>query len=182
MMGEVAFVGFDMAAGGAASLIGCGALVLFVVLVAVASVVDFRARRIPNACVLAAVCLWAAARIAFGVCAGSVAAVFAGAMAPWDLTAFDGVVGAVVLGGGVLIATVAFEAFSGRAAMGGGDIKLLAVVGLFLGWERGVVCLFAACVAAVVASLVRRAAGSPDDGTFPFAPAILVGVVAALFV
>ena len=180
MMGRVAFVGFDVAAGGVASLIGCGALVLFVVLVAVASVVDFRARRIPNACVLAAAVLWVAARIAFGVCAGSAAAVFAGAMAPWGLTAFDGVAGAVVLGGGVLIATVAFEALSGRAAMGGGDIKLLAVVGLFLGWERGLICLFAACVVAVAVSLARQVAGSPDDGMFPFAPAILVGTVVAL--
>mgnify|MGYP004677716383 CR=1 FL=1 len=172
---------FDAAAGGVASLAGCGALALFVLIVAVSSVVDFRTRRIPNACVLAGACLWVAARVVLGACSGSVSAVFAEGMPPWGLTAPDGIVGAAVLGGGVLLATVAFEALSGRAAMGGGDIKLLAVVGLFLGWERGLACLFAACVVSVAVSFMRRLAGSPDAATFPFAPAILVGIVAALF-
>ena len=173
-------MGFDATSDGFAVLVGYGSMVLFVLLVAASAVVDFRERRIPNALVLSVAALWVVARIVLGVRVGSASAVFAARMLPWGLTAFDGVVGAAVLGGGVLLATVAFEAFSGRAAMGGGDIKLLAVVGLFLGWERGLVCLFAACVASVVVSVVRRVAGSPGDGTFPFAPAILVGVAAAL--
>lgn len=174
-------MGFDATVGGVASLVGYGAFALFVLIVTVSSVVDFRTRMIPNACILAAAGLWVVARIALGVCSGSVSAAFAEGMLPWELTVFDGVAGAAVLGGGVLLATVAFEALSGRAAMGGGDIKLLAVVGLFLGWERGLACLFAACVVSIAVSFVRRLAGSPDAGTFPFAPAILVGVAAVSF-
>ena len=66
--------------------------------------------------------------------------------------------------------------------MGGGDIKLLAVVGLFLGWERGLWCLFAACLIVLVMQMVPRfREGGKGIGsqTFPFAPAILVGVVIA---
>lgn len=173
-------MGFDATGDGFAMLAGCGSMALFVLLVAASAVVDFCERRIPNALVFAAAASWAVARIVLGVRMGSVSAMFAARMLPWGLTAFDGVVGAAVLGGGVLLATVVFEALSGRAAMGGGDIKLLAVVGLFLGWERGLVCLFAACIASVVVSAVRRVAGSPGDGTFPLAPAVLVGVAAAL--
>lgn len=158
---------------------GCVALAIFAVLLVVASVIDMRERRIPNALSIAAACVWAASRLALGFAGGSVAYAIDGLLAPWNLTAADGVMGALALGGGVLVLSLAFEALSGRASMGGGDIKLLAVAGLFLGWERGLMCLFVACAVAVVAMTLRRVLGKSSDGTFPFAPFILVGAVVA---
>lgn len=169
------------AAQGVAMVVGYGSAALFALVVVASSAVDLRERRIPNAFIAAAAFVWVAARVLLGVCSGSVAGAIAVSLEPWGLAAPDAVVGALALGGGVLLVTVAFEAISGRAAMGGGDIKLLAIVGLFMGWERGFACLFAACVVSVAVSVVRRIAGSPGDGTFPFAPAILAGAVAAAF-
>ena len=172
---------------------------LFLVLLAWASAIDLRERRIPNKLVAAMAVLWLAVRVllvamaavcsagAFGVDAQMGDAALAASatmmrMIPFGLTLGDGLVGALVLGGGSLAVSIAFERLAQRPSMGGGDIKLLAVVGLFLGWERGLWCLFAACLIVLVMQVVSRVReGGKGIGsqTFPFAPAILVGVAIA---
>ena len=178
---------------------GGASFVLFLVLLAWASTIDLRERRIPNKLVAAMAALWLAVRVllavmvaacsagAFGVDAqmgnaASAASVAAMRVSPFGLTLIDGLAGALVLGGGSLAVSLAFEHFAQRPSMGGGDIKLLAVVGLFLGWERGLWCLFAACLVVLAMQVVSRfREGGKRIGsqTFPFAPAILVGVVIA---
>lgn len=178
---------------------GGASFALFLVLLVWASAIDLRERRIPNKLVVAMATLWLAARVllavmavacsvgAFGVDAqmgnaASAASVAAMRVSPFGLTLGDGLVGTLVLGGGSLAVSIAFEGLAQRPSMGGGDIKLLAVVGLFLGWERGLWCLFAACLVVLVmqmASRVREGGKGIASQTFPFAPAILVGVVIA---
>ena len=172
---------------------------LFLVLLAWASAIDLRERRIPNKLVAAMAVLWLAVRVllaamAAACCAAGfgssaqigdaalVASVTMMKMIPFGLTLGDGLVGALVLGGGSLAVSIAFEHLAQRPSMGGGDVKLLAVVGLFLGWERGLWCLFAACLVVLVmqmASRFREGGKGIASQTFPFAPAILVGVVIA---
>lgn len=178
---------------------GGSSFALFLVLLTWASAIDLRERRIPNKLVAAMAVLWLAVRVllaamAAACCAASFgsgaqigdAALVASAammrMIPFGLTLGDGLVGALVLGGGSLAASIAFERLVQRPSMGGGDIKLLAVVGLFLGWERGLWCLFAACLVVLamqMASRFREGGKGIASRTFPFAPAILVGVVIA---
>ena len=177
---------------------GASSFALFLVLLAWASAIDLRERRIPNKLVAAMAVLWLAVRVllaamaavcsaGFGVDAqmgnaASAASVATMRVSPFGLTLGDGLVGALVLGGGSLAVSIAFERLAQRPSMGGGDIKLLAVVGLFLGWERGLWCLFAACLVVLVMQMVSRVReGGKGIGsqTFPFAPAILVGVVIA---
>lgn len=172
---------------------------LFLVLLAWASAIDLRERQIPNKLVAAMAVLWLAVRVllaamAAACCAAGfgsgaqigdaalVASVTMMKMIPFGLTLGDGLVGALVLGGGSLAVSIAFERLAQRPSMGGGDVKLLAVVGLFLGWERGLWCLFAACLVVLVMQAVSRVReGGKGIGSqmFPFAPAILVGVVIA---
>ena len=184
--------------GNAPAYAGGASFALFLVLLAWASAIDLRERRIPNKLVAAMAVLWLAVRVllaamaavcsaGFGVDAqmgnaASAASVATMRVSPFGLTLGDGLVGALVLGGGSLAASIAFERLTHRPSMGGGDIKLLAVVGLFLGWERGLWCLFAACLVVLVMQMVSRVReGGKGIGsqTFPFAPAILVGVVIA---
>lgn len=68
----------------------------------------------------------------------------------------SGLLGAVVLGGGLLVLTTLYELIRRKEAFGGGDIKLMAVLGLFLGLERGVVCLLTACLLSVAYVLGRE--------------------------
>lgn len=185
--------------GNAPAYAGGASFALFLVLLAWASAIDLRERRIPNKLVAAMAVLWLAVRVllaamAAACCAAGfgsgaqigdaalVASVTMMRMIPFGLTLGDGLVGALVLGGGSLAASIAFERLAQRPSMGGGDIKLLAAVGLFLGWERGLWCLFAACLVVLVmqvVSRVREGGKGIASQTFPFAPAILVGVVIA---
>lgn len=185
--------------GNAPAYAGGASFSLFLVLLAWGSVIDLRERRIPNKLVAAMAVLWLGARVVLvaaaaaccaagfgsGVQIGDAALVASAAMMrmiPFGLTLGDGLVGALVLGGGSLAVSIAFERLAHRPSMGGGDIKLLAVVGLFLGWERGLWCLFAACLIVLVmqaVSRVREGGKGIASQTFPFAPAILVGVAIA---
>lgn len=185
--------------GNAPAYAGGVSFALFLVLLAWASAIDLRERRIPNKLVAAMAVLWLAVRVllaamAAACCAAGfgsgaqigdaalVASVTMMKMIPFGLTLGDGLVGALVLGGGSLAVSIAFERLAQRPSMGGGDVKLLAVVGLFLGWERGLWCLFAACLVVLVmqmASRFREGGKGIASQTFPFAPAILVGVVIA---
>ena len=186
--------------GNAPAYAGGASFALCLVLLAWASAIDLRERRIPNKLVAAMAALWLGARVvlvavvaacfaagAFGSGAQmgdapSAASVATMEIFPFGLTLGDGLVGALVLGGGSLAISIAFERLAQRLSMGGGDIKLLAVVGLFLGWERGLWCLFVACLVVLVMQVVshfRECGKRIGFQTFPFAPAILVGVVIA---
>ena len=185
--------------GNAPAYAGGASFALFLVLLAWASAIDLRERRIPNKLVAAMAVLWLAVRVLLAAMAAACCAAGFGSgtqigdaalvasatmmrMIPFGLTLGDGLVGALVLGGGSLAASIAFEHLAQRPSMGGGDIKLLAAVGLFLGWERGLWCLFAACLIVLVmqvASRFREGGKGIGSQTFPFAPAILVGVVIA---
>jgi leader peptidase (prepilin peptidase)/N-methyltransferase len=59
----------------------------------------------------------------------------------------DAVLG-VLIGGGVLwLIGEAYHWYTGREGMGGGDVKMLAMVGAFLGWQQVLVTLVASSLA-----------------------------------
>lgn len=77
---------------------------------------------------------------------------------------------AVVYGGGLLGVSLIMDKVMGRDTMGGGDIKLFAVVGLYLGMVGTLFAMMMACVLGLVFNmLIRRKDG---DRAFPFGPAI----------
>lgn len=142
---------------------------LVVLLLVAATVTDVRTRRIPNLVPLAIVALWGLWRIVLGFAGmhtglGFVEEMFAPApdvtVPPGfeigGITVASGILGAVVLGGGLLVLTVGYEAFAHKQAFGGGDIKLMAALGLFLGLERGIVCLMVACVCSLIYAVIAR--------------------------
>ena len=66
---------------------------------------------------------------------------------------WDAVLGAVV-GGGVLFAIgEAYYRYSGQEGMGGGDVKMLAMIGAFLGWKLVLVTLVLSSFAGSLAGL-----------------------------
>ncbi|MCI8452297.1 MAG: prepilin peptidase [Eggerthellaceae bacterium] len=135
----------------------------FMLLLAVAAGDDLRELRIPNGIVAALAAVWIVWRIALAATHPE------GALVP-ALSVADGLLGALVLGGGLLAVTLAFEALTGRRAMGGGDVKLMAAVGLFLGIEGGLVCLLTAClISLLLALLLPRLGWAPRPA--PAAPA-----------
>ena len=74
------------------------------------------------------------------------------AVVPPGLT--DALIG-VAAGGGVLwLIAEAYYRFSGHEGMGGGDIKMLAMIGAFLGWQMVLVTLVLSSIAGSVIGLL----------------------------
>lgn len=91
-------------------------------------------------------------------------------------------VAGVLLGGGILWGLAVVSPFLfGKEGMGGGDIKLLAMIGAFLGWQSVLMTLM---VAAVVGSCVGIGLilfkCMSRDHYLPFGPFLALGAVFAL--
>ena len=71
------------------------------------------------------------------------------------------------------------EAGAEPVAMGFGDVKLAAVLGAFLGWEKFLVGLFLAVSLGALFGIVQRIAGG--GRLIPFGPYLLAGALLALF-
>jgi leader peptidase (prepilin peptidase)/N-methyltransferase len=89
----------------------------------------------------------------------------------------------VVVGGGILLALAwAYEAFTGVEGMGGGDIKLLAMIGAFLGWPSIPVTLFFSSLGGSVIGLTAMLVkGVGRRYAMPFAPFLCLGALLYLF-
>lgn len=89
----------------------------------------------------------------------------------------------VVVGGGFLLALAwAYEAFTGVEGMGGGDIKLLAMIGAFLGWTAIPFTLFFASLTGSVIGLgLMVGKGVGRRFALPFAPFLCLGALLYLF-
>ncbi len=89
----------------------------------------------------------------------------------------------IVTGGGFLLATAwVYEKFTGVEGMGGGDIKLLAMIGAFLGWPAIPVTLFvASLLGSLVGIICMVLTGAGRRLALPFAPFLCSGALAYLF-
>lgn len=90
-------------------------------------------------------------------------------------TALLALIPAVVLGGGILILSLIMDKILKKDTMGGGDIKLLAVLGLYLSGfptciAEGLLLLLAASVIGIVMGMIMTKAKT--DAIFPFGPAL----------
>ena len=89
----------------------------------------------------------------------------------------------ILIGGGVLLTLAwAYEAFTGVEGMGGGDIKLLAMIGAFLGWPSVPVTLFFSSQGGSVIGLTAMVIkGVGRKYALPFAPFLCLGALLYLF-
>lgn len=93
----------------------------------------------------------------------------------------------------LLLLTLVMEKILQKEAMGGGDIKLIFVTGLYLGWESNLLMMLVACIIGIVVGLVQGQGIQTEvsleeskeeeiEGNyFPFGPAIAIATVLCLF-
>jgi len=86
-----------------------------------------------------------------------------------------------VVGGGILYATAAlYEKATGREGMGGGDVKLLAMIGAFLGWKGAVLTIFLGSLLGVAGGVWAMRKGQEGLKTaIPFGPYLCVAALVA---
>jgi leader peptidase (prepilin peptidase)/N-methyltransferase len=89
----------------------------------------------------------------------------------------------VLIGGGLLLSVAwAYQSLTGVEGMGGGDVKLLAMIGAFLGWPSVPIALFFASLSGSVIGLALMLK-TRSDGKYaiPFAPFLCMGAIFHLF-
>ena len=88
-----------------------------------------------------------------------------------------------VLGGGILYGTaVAYEKITGREGMGGGDVKLIALIGAFLGWKGALFAIFWGSILGVAGGLFAMRKGKEGLKTaIPFGPYLCAAALIARF-
>ena len=92
----------------------------------------------------------------------------------------SGLIPGLVLGGGLLVLSLVMDKVLKKESMGGGDVKLLAVLGLYVTLAQGLLLMILACVIGIVMAKVTE---KPDgDGTFPFGPALSLSALVTLLV
>ena len=99
-----------------------------------------------------------------------------------DLTYMESLIG-LLIGGGILFGIAwGYYLLTGKEGMGGGDIKLLAMIGAFLGWQGVCFTIFTASVAGtLVGGLLMLFARKNLKFALPFGPFLSIGAIGYLF-
>jgi leader peptidase (prepilin peptidase)/N-methyltransferase len=96
---------------------------------------------------------------------------------------WKGALAGMVLGGGILFVTAAvYHRVTGIEGLGGGDIKLLAMIGAFLGWRGALFTIFFGSLLGVAGGLVAMRKG--DEGlktAIPYGPYLCAAALIARF-
>lgn len=154
--------------------------------------VDIDTAKIPNKLVAAGVIVWALT-VWFITVPGNnfnIGSAFAPLFGEGFFSVMvDSLLAASVIGGLLLVFSVVYEQATGRPSLGAGDIKLIAMVSLFLGLTGGVFNLILSCVFGLVLGFIWNLIGkqhvSPEGmksslvkaKTFPFGPAIALATI-----
>ena len=96
----------------------------------------------------------------------------------------DGLKGALFAGGGVLLVTLAIEFIVKKEVMGGGDIKLYAMLGLFLGTKLALLTIllsiYVGGVYGVIFIVYNRVKQKEFSSMIPFGPFISIAAIIAM--
>lgn len=112
-----------------------------------------------------------------GIVAGFAASFFL----PW-LGWLDSLIGIVAGGGSLLVVAYGYHLLTGKEGMGGGDIKLLAMMGAFLGWKSIPFIIFSSSLVGSVVGVSLMAVRKKDSQLpIPFGPFLAFGAVLYIF-
>ena len=89
----------------------------------------------------------------------------------------------ILLGGGILLSVAwGYHLLTKREGMGGGDIKLLAMIGAFLGWKGVIFTIFAGSAIGTVAGVtLALLTGGGRRLAIPFGPFLSIGALLYMF-
>lgn len=95
-----------------------------------------------------------------------------------SLTPGDSLIGLVVGGGVLWTVAVLFRLLRKKEGMGFGDVKLLAMIGAFLGWKAVIFTLVVSSfVGAIAGYLALRLSGKSSHEPIPFGPFLALGAL-----
>jgi len=98
------------------------------------------------------------------------------------ITFFNSLLGILLGGGSLFVVATLYQWLFKREGMGGGDVKLLAMIGAFLGWESVVLTiLLSSLIGSITGMIIMVIKGKDFKYAIPFGPFLSLGAVIALF-
>jgi len=99
-----------------------------------------------------------------------------------QITFFNSLMGILLGGGSLFLVATLYEWIFKREGMGGGDVKLLAMIGAFLGWKAVILTiLLSSLIGSTTGILIMILKGKDFKYAIPFGPFLSMGAVIALF-
>ena len=99
-----------------------------------------------------------------------------------QITLFNSLIGILLGGGSLFIVATFYQWLFKREGMGGGDIKLLAMIGAFLGWKAVLLTiLLSSLIGSVTGILMMVVKGKDFKYAIPFGPFLSLGAVISMF-
>jgi len=99
-----------------------------------------------------------------------------------QFTFFDSLIGFLLGGGSLFLVATLYQWLFKREGMGGGDVKLLAMIGAFLGWKAVILTiLLGSLVGSITGIIIMVLKGKDFKYAIPFGPFLSLGAVIALF-
>ncbi|MBW1995489.1 MAG: prepilin peptidase [Deltaproteobacteria bacterium] len=99
-----------------------------------------------------------------------------------QITYGESILGILLGGGSLYLVAWLYYALKKREGMGGGDIKLLAMIGAFLGWKAVLFTIFIASAVGTISGLLVMI--QKQDGlktAIPFGPFLSIGAICYIF-
>lgn len=138
---------------------------LFASSLLVISVIDLRHRIIPDVITIP------------GIFLGLLTSSFS-----YRINFLESFIGTILGGGLLLVVGLGYELFRKKEGMGGGDVKLLAMIGSFLGWKAVLLVIFVASLSgSIIGILWLILKGKGRDYAIPFGPYLSLGALCYLF-
>lgn len=99
-----------------------------------------------------------------------------------DMTFMDSVIGLLAGGGSLYAVAWGYQMATGREGMGGGDIKLLAMMGTFIGWKGVIFTIFSgSLIGALIGGAIMVINRKTLKLAIPFGPFLSIGAMIYLF-
>ena len=101
---------------------------------------------------------------------------------PGGLSWADSLIGLIAGGGALYLVATVYARITGREGLGGGDIKLLAMIGAWMGWQSlPLIVLMSSLSGAVIGSVFILLGGKGARTQIPFGPFLSLGALSYLF-
>jgi len=99
-----------------------------------------------------------------------------------QITFWSSLIGVLSGGGSLFLVATVYQWLFKREGMGGGDVKLLAMIGAFLGWKAVILNIFlSSFIGSIIGITVMLIKGKDFKYAIPFGPFLALGAVISLF-
>jgi len=99
-----------------------------------------------------------------------------------QITFLNSLFGVLLGGGSLFLVATCYQWLFKREGMGGGDVKLLAMIGAFLGWKAVILTiLLSSLIGSITGILIMVVKGKDFKYAIPFGPFLSLGAVISLF-